>query len=169
MDHFAREDDDLAVALREGGLHRNFQGYTTRAGADICAFGMSAISQTPRSYRQNEKDLGQWRERLRRGELPLAKGVLLSGEDLLRREIIMTIMCSGVVLYSKFNDKYGITFTEKFSDALQKLEEPARDGLVCFHENGFTVTEQGRHLLRNLAMPFDAYLREGARRHAKTV
>ncbi len=169
MDHFAREEDDLAVALREGGLHRNFQGYTTRAGADICAFGMSAISQTAATYRQNEKDIDHWHQRLANGEPPLAKGIFLQPEDQLRREIIMTIMCSGQVRYSHFNEKYGIDFASRFKDALTRLEEPARDGLVRFREDGFDVTRQGRYLLRNLAMPFDAYLREGARRHAKTI
>lgn len=169
MDHFSRKGDALEEALREGGLHRNFQGYTTRAGADICAFGMSAISQTPGTYRQNHKDLDQYYAALDESRIPLLRGCCLNAEDQLRRDIIMTIMCSGNVSFSAFNKRYGIDFAQRFAGALRQLEEPARDGLLEWLADGFQVTARGRFLLRNIAMPFDAYLTADARHHAKTV
>lgn len=169
MDHFARKGDEMELALRKGGLHRNFQGYTTRAGSDICGFGMSSISQTPLSYRQNEKNLESYYAALDEARPPLLRGRRLAPEDVLRREIIMTIMCSGDVRYDPFNERFGIDFSTRFADALRQLAEPARDGLVEFHDAGFRVTRMGRHLLRNIAMPFDAYLEAAANRHARTI
>jgi oxygen-independent coproporphyrinogen-3 oxidase len=169
MDHFAKEGDELCRALENGGLHRNFQGYTTRAGSELCGFGMSSISQSDVAYRQNRKELEDWHAAIAGDKLPAHKGYHMTTEDKLRRDVIMNVMCSGKVLYQNFNDRFGIDFKEHFADAIAALEEPARDGLVEFHDGGFNVTKEGRHLLRNIAMPFDAYLQEGPRRHAKTI
>jgi oxygen-independent coproporphyrinogen-3 oxidase len=169
MDHFAKADDELCRALRDGGLHRNFQGYTTKAGSELCGFGMSSISMSDIAYRQNIKELDGYHAAINAGRLPAHKGYRLTGEDKLRRDLIMRIMCSGKVLYQEFNDKFGVDFRAHFAAALDRLEEPARDGLVEFSDDGFQVTAKGRLLLRNIAMPFDAYLQEGARRHAKTI
>jgi oxygen-independent coproporphyrinogen-3 oxidase len=169
MDHFAKAGDELANALESGSLHRNFQGYTTKAGSELCGFGMSSISMSAHAYRQNAKDLEAWHAAIDAGQLPLTKGYLLTDEDKLRRELIMAIMCSGKITFSDFNERYGIDFREHFADAIAALEEPAEDGLVTFQSDGFEVTERGRLLLRNLAMPFDAYLQNAPRRHAKTV
>lgn len=169
MDHFAREGDELSRALENGGLHRNFQGYTTKAGSELVGFGMSSISMNEVVYRQNLKDLEDWHAAVDSGRLPAVKGYHMTDEDRLRRELIMTIMCSGIVEYPKFNDKYGIDFARHFAGAIAELEEPARDGLVEFNETGFVVTPKGRLLLRNIAMPFDAYLQAGPKRHAKTI
>jgi len=169
MDHFAREDDDLTRALANGELHRNFQGYTTKAGSELCGFGMSSISMSEFAYRQNEKDLDAWHQAVGEDRLPIQKGYELTKEDRLRRELIMTIMCSGKVDYATFNERYAIDFQRHFASALESLKEPADDGLVRFEDSGFQVTEDGRLLLRNLAMPFDAYLQAGPGRHAKTI
>ncbi|MEX0332673.1 MAG: oxygen-independent coproporphyrinogen III oxidase, partial [Puniceicoccaceae bacterium] len=169
MDHFAKEDDELSKALKEGGLHRNFQGYTTMAGSELCGFGMSSISQNGHCYRQNRKELDEWHASIEANELPAHKGYRMTEEDKLRRDVIMAIMCSGDVQYQKFNDTYGINFEEHFASGIAALEEPARDGLVEFNDGGFLVTSAGRLLLRNIAMPFDEYLQAGPKRHAKTI
>lgn len=169
MDHFARKDDELSLALKNGGLHRNFQGYTTKAGSELVGFGMSSISMNDYIYRQNLKDLEDWHAAVDGGKLPAIKGYHMTDEDKLRRDLIMTIMCSGIVQYPEFSDTYGINFKAHFADAIAQLEEPARDGLVEFNKTGFVVTDKGRLLLRNIAMPFDAYLQAGPKRHAKTI
>jgi oxygen-independent coproporphyrinogen-3 oxidase len=169
MDHFAKEGDELCKALEHGGLHRNFQGYTTMAGSELCGFGMSSISQNGFSYRQNMKELDEWHAAIAAGKLPAHKGYRMTEEDKLRRDVIMNIMCSGDVRYQHFNDTFGIDFESHFADGIAALEEPARDGLVQFNDGGFKVTSAGRLLLRNIAMPFDEYLQAGPRRHAKTI
>lgn len=169
MDHFAKVDDELTHALKNGTLHRNFQGYTTKAESELCGFGMSSISQSSVAYRQNMKDLEEWHAAVGSGQLPAHKGYRMTEEDKLRKAVIMKIMCSGTVVYQEFADKFGIDFPSHFSGALAALQQPAEDGLVEFLEEGFRVTENGRLLLRNIAMPFDAYLQEGAKRHAKTI
>lgn len=169
MDHFAKSGDELTRALRSGGLHRNFQGYTTKAGSELCGFGMSSISMSSHAYRQNAKELDVWHADLEAGRLPVKKGYLLTEEDKLRRELILTIMCSGKVVFEAFNQRYAIDFRRHFHEALMALEEPAADGLVILRDDGFEVTERGRLLLRNLAMPFDAYLESSPQRHANTI
>ena len=121
------------------------------------------------AYRQNRKELSDWHAAIDQNRLPAHKGYRLTPEDQLRRDLIMTIMCSGTVSYQDFNQRYVIDFREHFAEALDQMEEPARDGLVAFSTDGFQVTEKGRLLLRNIAMPFDAYLQAGPRRHAKTI
>ena len=169
MDHFAKKGDELAIALEKGGLHRNFQGYTTLAGLEMIGFGMSSISQNGISYRQNIKELDQWHAAIENNVIPAQKGYHMTDEDKLRKDVIMTIMCSGNVVYKKFNDKFGINFEDHFAGAIAQLAEPAKDGLVAFNDDGFQVTDNGRLLLRNIAMPFDEYLQSGPGRHAKTI
>lgn len=169
MDHFAKKGDELAIALKKGGLHRNFQGYTTLAGLEMIGFGMSSISQNGISYRQNIKELDQWHAAIENNVIPAQKGYHMTDEDKLRKDVIMTIMCSGNVVYKKFNDKFGINFEDHFAGAIAQLAEPAKDGLVAFNDDGFQVTDNGRLLLRNIAMPFDEYLQSGPGRHAKTI
>lgn len=169
MDHFAKKDDELSMALANGGLHRNFQGYTTKAGSEMAGFGMSSISQNAIAYRQNLKDLDEWHAAIAGNRVPIHKGYRMTGEDKLRRELIMNIMCSGLIRYSEYNKKYGIDFASHFAEAIASLEEPARDGLVEISSDGFRVTDSGRLLLRNIAMPFDANLKTGPKRHAKTI
>ncbi|WP_269522765.1 oxygen-independent coproporphyrinogen III oxidase [Coraliomargarita parva] len=170
MDHFALPDDELVKAQREHSLQRNFQGYSTRAGVEICGFGISSISQGPNGYRQNEKDIESYRARLAQGELPITKGYESTEEDKLRADVIMRLMCDLSLDFKAFGERWGIDFREHFAEALSQLEGPASDGLIEWTAAGLAVTERGRLFIRNLAMCFDAYLEPAATgRYSRTV
>lgn len=169
MDHFAREDDELAQAQKQGTLQRNFQGYSTRGGADIYGFGMSSVSQSPDMYWQNEKDLPNYYAALDRGELPLAKTCFLSADDKIRRWTIMRLMCDLRLDYAKLSSTLGIDFARYFDKELASLDDLAADNLVERTPAGVEVTDRGRLFIRNIAMRFDAYLESSPRRFSKTV
>ncbi|MGB0744396.1 MAG: oxygen-independent coproporphyrinogen III oxidase [Opitutales bacterium] len=170
MDHFALPDDELVVAQREGSLQRNFQGYSTRGGVEICGFGISSISQGADGYRQNVKDIESYRGMVEEGKLPVAKGYEMTAEDKLRADIIMRLMCDLALDYAGMSKKWEINFEAHFAEALSQLDEPAADGLIEFTKAGLRVTERGRLFIRNLAMCFDAYLEPAAEgRYSKTV
>lgn len=169
MDHFARETDELAIAQRSHTLQRNFQGYSTRAGADIVAFGMSSISQTPDHFRQNEKELTAYCRRLDAGELPVSRARFLTEDDRIRREVIMRLMCDLALDFTALGDRLGVDFRRYFARELETLAEPAADGLVELTEDALTVTGTGRLLIRNLAMIFDAYLGDRERKFSRTI
>ncbi len=169
LDHFARAGDELAVAQAAGTLQRNFQGYSTRAGAEILAFGISAISQTPRSYRQNHKDLASYYAAIDAGVAPVARGLELTAEDERRREIIMTLMCQLRLDYTGMSRALGCDFIAVYGAELAQLRPYAADGLIEFLPGGLRVTEAGRLFLRNLAACFDARLEASAMRHARAV
>lgn len=165
LDHFAKPDDPLIAARKNGTLHRNFQGYATRAGLDTFAVGLTSISETKTSYRQNFKDMAAYENALSRGELPIERGIILDGDDIIRRGIIMDVMCSLKVCYGN----YGVDFKKVFESALPKLAEMERDGLVKTSSDGFEVEPLGRLFLRNIAMLFDGRLAKGAQRYSKTI
>jgi oxygen-independent coproporphyrinogen-3 oxidase len=170
MDHFAREDDELAVAQKRKTLQRNFQGYSTRGGADIYAFGMSSISQADGIYWQNIKELPAYCASLDEGKRPLAKGYILTGEDQLRRQTIMRLMCDLSLDYAAMSERLQIDFPKHFAAELASLSDLEGDGLVKRSTTGFVVTEAGRLFIRNIAMRFDPYntvAREG--RFSKTI
>lgn len=170
MDHFALETDELARAQRTGTLQRNFQGYSTKSGADICALGMSSISQTPDSYRQNAKELPAYYAALDDGRIPAAKGYRLTEDDKIRRSTIMRLMCDGRLLFEPLSRELGILFPEYFAKEIERLEPLKEDGLVDLAAGAVTVTPAGRFLLRNIAMIFDAFIQEGGtRRFSRTV
>ena len=170
MDHFARPDDELTVAQRNKTLQRNFQGYSTRGNADIYSFGMSAISQIPDAYWQNEKELPPYFAALDAGRAPITRGYLLAAGDKLRREIIMRVMCDLSLDYAAMSQKLGVNFAEHFADELAALKSFAADGLIHFSQNGFEVTDTGRLFIRNLAMCFDNTLApSGERKHSRTI
>jgi oxygen-independent coproporphyrinogen-3 oxidase len=169
MDHFAWPDDELAVAQREGTLQRNFQGYSTHAGASIYGFGMSAISQTGDSYRQNLKELPDYYAALDAGRLPLERGLILNEEDRIRRQVIMRIMCDRRINYTDLSRRLGVDFAAKFAREIESLSDLEADGLLQRHEDGFVVTGVGAPLIRIIAMRFDAYLEKGPRWFSKTV
>ncbi|MFM7376497.1 MAG: oxygen-independent coproporphyrinogen III oxidase [Chthoniobacterales bacterium] len=169
MDHFARRDDELVRALESRTLQRNFQGYSTRGGTEIRAFGVSSISQTTRTYRQNRKSLEQYYADLAAGRLPVERGVELSDEDVLRRHVIMRLMCDFRLDFSEVGKLFGINFVAYFADSLRALEEFAADNLVELGEGGIVVTDAGRLFIRNIAMCFDAYAAPGEGRHSKTI
>lgn len=171
MDHFARKDDSLSKALRTGSLQRNFQGYSTHAELEMIAFGMSAISQSENQFYQNAKDLNQYYEMLDDGVLPFVNELLLTGEDLIRKRIIMQIMCNGEVDYAAFAQEMGVNFSDKFSEELVQLSDFGEDDLLEFSSAGFRVTDTGRLFSRNIAMVFDEYLQKkrGQAVYSKTV
>jgi len=170
MDHFARATDELAVAQRQRTLQRNFQGYSTRGGADIYAFGMSSISQADGTYWQNLKTLPAYYAALDQGRAPFARGYLLTADDMIRRQTIMQIMCNLGVDYAAMSQRLGVEFTQYFSTALASLDDLEADGLLQRTSAGLVVTELGRLFIRNLAMRFDAYLpTQTERRHSMTI
>ncbi|MGD8428949.1 MAG: oxygen-independent coproporphyrinogen III oxidase [Ectothiorhodospiraceae bacterium] len=160
MDHFALPDDELARAQRKGGLHRNFQGYSTRAQLDLIGLGMSSIGRIGDSYSQNRKDLASYGEALDRGELPVFRGYSLTGDDRLRADVIGQIMCQSELDYRRIEARYRIVFRQYFHDELVRLQPLADDGLVRFQRDGLSVTPRGRLFLRNIGMVFDAYLHQ---------
>jgi oxygen-independent coproporphyrinogen-3 oxidase len=170
MDHFARADDELAVAQRQKTLQRNFQGYSTRGGADIYAFGMSSISQAGDAYWQNEKELPAYYAALDAGRLPITKGYLLTEDDRIRRHTIMRLMCDLSLDYAAQSSALGLDFAAYFAKELASLDDLAADGLLERSATGLTVTNRGRLLVRNIAMRFDAHLaKETERRYSRTV
>jgi oxygen-independent coproporphyrinogen-3 oxidase len=170
MDHFARPTDELAVAQRQKTLQRNFQGYSTKGGADIYGFGMSAISQADGVYWQNIKDLAGYYEVLDAGREPFAKGCVLSSDDKIRRHTIMRLMCDMSLDYAGLSKDLGLDFARYFKAELDSMTDLEKDGLLRREANGLVVSEVGRLFIRNIAMRFDRYLpaaREG--RFSKTI
>jgi oxygen-independent coproporphyrinogen III oxidase len=158
MDHFARPGDELARARQSRTLHRNFQGYTTKAGTDLIGIGMSAIGEIGDGYVQNQRDLAPYRSAVGRGGAATVRGFRLSFDDRLRRAVIQSLLCHGVVVKAEIEREFHIGFDETFAGALERLRPCADDGLVELLSGEVRATGTGRVFLRNLAMPFDAYL-----------
>ncbi|MGU3626292.1 oxygen-independent coproporphyrinogen III oxidase [Comamonas sp. C24C] len=158
MDHFALPDDSLAIAKRQGRLHRNFQGYSTQPDCDLIALGVSAIGKVGATYSQNVKTLEEYYDAIDGGMLPVQRGLALSRDDLVRRAIIMAIMCQGSVLYEPMEQAWLINFREYFARELAALGEMQRNGLVQLSDEGFKVTGLGWFFVRGVAMLFDRYL-----------
>ena len=169
MDHFARPDDELARAHDDGTLYRNFQGYTTRAGASLYGFGMSSISQTDGSFRQNFKDLEEYTSTLNRGEPPLERGFLLSEEDKRRRTLVMDVMCRQRVDFADLSRRIGLDVAQTYAAEIASLTDLAADGLIQSDDGGFNITPLGELFRRIIAMRFDAYLDRGPRKFSRTV
>lgn len=169
FDHFARRDDELAIAQREKTLQRNFQGYSTRANLEILGFGVTAISQSPQAYRQNHKELDAYRQALEADEAPIERGYRLTAEDHVRRTVIMRLMCDLELDYAALGARLGLDFTEHFKAELARLNPLAADGLVELSSGALRVTPLGRLFIRNIAMTFDAYLRPEQQRYSRTV
>jgi len=171
MDHFARPEDELAIALREKKLYRNFQGYSTHAGTDLYAMGITSISQFGRIYAQNVKTEKPYFAALDRGELPTARGCRLSADDLLRREVITRLMCDFELDFKAVEDKFDIDFASYFRWGLANLKEMQDDRLIEIKDKKLSVTEMGRLLIRNIAMNFDGYIerKQDKARYSRTV
>ena len=169
LDHFAKPEDELAVALREGTLHRNFQGYSTRGGAALYAFGVSSISSTGDSYRQNLKTLPEWRAALAAGRLPTERGLRLSDEDLRRREIIMRLMCDRRLDFAALSRALRVDFRTRYAAELASLADLEADGIVVRTPDSVQVTPLGTPLLRVVAMRFDPHVTAGALQHSRTI
>jgi oxygen-independent coproporphyrinogen III oxidase len=158
MDHFARADDELARAQRAGTLQRNFQGYSTHGDCDIVGLGVSAIGRIGDTYNQSARDLTGYYAPLDSGHLPIARGLHLNRDDVLRRELIGALMCHGVLDTQAFAERHGLVFDDYFASSLARLEPLIGDGLVTRDAQSIQVTACGRLLLRIIAMCFDAYL-----------
>ncbi|MDQ8179851.1 oxygen-independent coproporphyrinogen III oxidase [Pelagicoccus sp. SDUM812005] len=169
MDHFAKLEDPLVKAQRAKTLQRNFQGYSLHANVDICAFGMSAISQSQNAFRQNYKDLDTYYRMLDEGNIPLEKGYLLTRDDQVRREVIMRLMCDLELDFAERGAVNGIDFSSYFESEIEGLKGMESDGLVCFTEKGLSVTPLGRLLIRNVACRFDAYLGNASQGFSKAI
>ncbi|MFA0084411.1 oxygen-independent coproporphyrinogen III oxidase [Vibrio sp. 10N.261.51.F12] len=163
MDHFALPDDELAVAQREGKLHRNFQGYTTQGECDLVGFGVSAISMIGNSYAQNQKELKKYYEQVNELRHALWKGVVLDNDDLIRREVIKQLICNFKLDIHSIEQGFGLKFTQYFAEDLALLQTFVDDELVSVDKESIEVTLRGRLLIRNICMCFDKYLRQRAR------
>jgi len=158
MDHFAKPNDELNIALRDNTLQRNFQGYSTMAGLDLYALGMSSISSVGGYYFQNEKELEGWTAAIESRGNAWKKGVLLNREDELRRAVIMQLMCSRNLSFREIWDQWYINAQEYFREELELLKPLQEDGLLTLSEDGIKIHAPGRFFLRNIAMAFDEYL-----------
>ena len=158
MDHFALPDDPLAVAKRQGRLHRNFQGYSTQPDHDLIALGVSSIGRLGATYSQNAKTLPEYYDALDNGRFPVVRGLALSRDDLIRRAVIMALMCQGQCLYESIDLGYLIDFKSYFAGELEVLQSMQDSGMVLLDDSGIQVTEMGWYFVRAVAMVFDRYL-----------
>ncbi|MDO4878671.1 MAG: oxygen-independent coproporphyrinogen III oxidase [Neisseria sp.] len=171
MDHFAKPGDELSIALREGLLQRNFQGYSTYADCDLVALGVSAIGKIGSTYEQNERNITDYYAAIDQGRLPIMRGYQLSKDDILRRNIIQDLMCRFALDFHAYQNGTGIPFGQYFAAELEDLEQMAQLGLVKLEKHGLQVTPKGRFLIRNIAMVFDYHLRhrETTAKYSQTV
>ncbi|PKO59580.1 MAG: oxygen-independent coproporphyrinogen III oxidase [Betaproteobacteria bacterium HGW-Betaproteobacteria-18] len=158
MDHFALPDDSLAIAKRQGRLHRNFQGYSTQPDCDMIGLGVSSIGKVGPTYSQNAKTLEEYYDFLDQGRFPIVKGLALSKDDLLRRSVIMALMCQGRLAYESIELAYLINFKEYFAKEMEILKSQVEEGLVEFDDSGIKVTSKGWFFVRAVAMIFDRYI-----------
>lgn len=159
MDHFAKPEDELAVAQRQGRLHRNFQGYSTHSDCDLVALGVSSIGKIGPTYSQNYRELEDYYDALDRDQLPIMRGLELNADDLVRRAIIQALMCHFELAKESLNIAYLIDFDSYFATELEELREYEREGLLEISKEWISVTPKGRMLIRNICMVFDKYLR----------
>lgn len=158
MDHFALPNDALAIAQRQGRLHRNFQGYSTQPDCDLVGLGVSAIGRIGATYSQNAKTLEEYCDRIDQGQLPVVRGLALNRDDLVRRAIIMGLMCQGEVQFESIELAFLVDFKQTFAAELEALQPLVEAGLVQLDASGIRVTATGWFLVRAVAMVFDRYL-----------
>ena len=158
MDHFALPDDDLAIAKRQGRLHRNFQGYSTQPDCDLISLGVSAIGRVGATYSQNAKTIEEYFDHLNNGRFPVVRGLALSRDDVIRRAVIMAIMCQGSLQYEAIELAYLIDFNSYFAAELEQLKTLENTDMVVLEEDGMHVTDTGWFFVRAVAMVFDRYL-----------
>ncbi len=163
MDHFALPDDLLTRALRDGSLHRNFQGYSSRADCDLIGLGVSAIGKVGDAYAQNARELKDYYASIEHDQLAIRKGYKLTSDDRIRRDVIQQIMCAGEIDFHAIADDHCIDFSAYFEHELLALEDMRRDGLIEDTPSGIRVTPKGRFLVRTIAMVFDAHLQAAQR------
>ena len=176
MDHFARPDDELALAQKAGKLHRNFQGYSTHAELDLLAFGVSAIAKVGPVYAQNAKSLDDYYHDIDAGHLPVRRGYRMDNDDELRRAVIQELMCHFGLDFAEVSNTWSIDFADYFADALEQLQPLAEAGLLQISDQRIDVMPKGRLLVRIIAMAFDRYLQadrqkapEGRQRYSRVI
>ncbi|KRH97066.1 oxygen-independent coproporphyrinogen III oxidase [Cylindrospermopsis sp. CR12] len=169
MDHFAKHNDELAIAQVNGTLKRNFQGYTTHAETELFGFGITAISMLDNAYSQNSKDLKHYYQSVEMGAVPISKGIQLTPDDMIRRDVIMSIMSHFCLRKLEIEAKYHINFDQYFHEELLELGRLERDGLVNLFADEIQVTDIGRLLVRNIACHFDAYSKMKESKFSRTI
>jgi oxygen-independent coproporphyrinogen-3 oxidase len=162
MDHFAKPEDELFKAIEKGELHRNFQGYTTKGGADLIGVGLTSIGEGVDSYNQNFKEMSEYEAAIDAGKLPFERGVVLNADDQIRQYVIMELMSNFKLDIKRFEKLYNIDFKTYFADAIEALKPFAAEELLTMDENHIACSETGTLLIRNIAMPFDAYMKRHA-------
>jgi oxygen-independent coproporphyrinogen III oxidase len=158
MDHFAKPDDELAVAQRKGNLYRNFQGYSTNANCDVVGFGVTAISKVSNSYSQNIRTLEEYHASLEKNKIPVFRGYKLNGNDELRREVITQLICHFQLVYSEIEDLFKIDFRDYFANEIKILTDMEKDELLKITDDAIEILPAGRFLIRNICSVFDTYL-----------
>jgi oxygen-independent coproporphyrinogen-3 oxidase len=158
MDHFALPDDDLAIAKRQGRLHRNFQGYSTQPDCDLISLGVSAIGRVGATYSQNAKTIEEYYDHLNHGRFPVVRGLALSRDDIVRRAVIMAIMCQGALEYEAIELAYMLDFKSYFANEMEALKALEKTDMLVLEEDGLQVTDTGWFFVRAAAMVFDKHL-----------
>ena len=172
MDHFAKPEDELFKAIEKGELHRNFQGYTTKGGADLVGIGLTSIGEGKDYYVQNFKDMRDYEEAIDAGKLPVQRGIKLTEDDVLRNFVIMELMSNFKLNITRVEKEFGINFKKYFEDALENLQEFVNADLITITDSEISVSPTGTMLIRNISMPFDAYMKkdeENKKRFSKTI
>lgn len=169
MDHFARPDDELAQAQRDGTLYRNFQGYSTHSSCDLVAMGVTSIGMVGPTYCQNVRTMEEYTQEIDAGRLPIFRGIALNEDDELRRDVITRLICHFKLDYSSVEQAWGVNFKDYFAQELQRLEFMQQDGLLELSDAGITVMPRGRLLIRNICMEFDKYLPPAQQRNFSRV
>jgi oxygen-independent coproporphyrinogen-3 oxidase len=162
MDHFAKPEDELFKAIEKCELHRNFQGYTTKGGADLIGVGLTSIGEGIAHYAQNFKDMKEYEEAIDAGKLPFERGVALNDDDLIRQYVIMELMSNFKLDIKRFEKLFNVEFKTYFADAIEALKPFEEDELLTIDDDFIKCSETGTLLIRNIAMPFDAYMKKHA-------
>lgn len=162
MDHFAKPEDELFKAIKKGELHRNFQGYTTKGGADLIGVGLTSIGEGVAHYAQNFKDMREYEEAIDALKLPFERGIVLNDDDQIRQYVIMELMSNFKLDIKRFEKLFNVSFKEYFADAVEALKPFEEDGLLTINDDFIECSETGTLLIRNIAMPFDAYMKKHA-------
>jgi oxygen-independent coproporphyrinogen-3 oxidase len=162
MDHFAKPEDELFKAIEKGELHRNFQGYTTKGGADLIGVGLTSIGEGIDYYAQNFKDMASYEAAIDGGRLPFERGVVLNEDDRIRQYVIMELMSNFKLDIKRFEQVFNVEFASYFPDAIEALQPFAEEGLITMDESKIECSQTGTLLIRNISMPFDAYMQRHA-------
>ena len=169
MDHFALPGDELAIAQKEGYLHRNFQGYTTHAHCDLLAFGVSSIGNVGNTFSQNVKTLDEYYAAIEKNTLPIERGLVLNRDDLIRQDVIAQLICRFALNFKQIDQAWCIQSSDYFANEFIALEQMQKDGLLVLSESGLQVTQPGRLLIRNICMVFDKYLPKAQHRFSRAI